>query len=149
MGNIFEKMEQAIIDGDEELCASLAQKTIDEGIDKPKYLVESVLEFPSSVISALIMETRYLFKNSVFEIVAHALNIHREDIKSDQKLNRIIERSHDNMNVNVEELYYNRVKTIYGEIIRYATTAQSKLKLSKNIKQDIKAKQFIAIKDIV
>ena len=33
MGNIFEEMEQAIIDGDEELCASLAQKTIDEGID--------------------------------------------------------------------------------------------------------------------
>ena len=32
MGNIFEEMEQAIIDGDEELCASLAQKTIDEGI---------------------------------------------------------------------------------------------------------------------
>jgi trimethylamine corrinoid protein len=33
MGNIFEEMEQAIIDGDEELCVSLAQKTIDEGID--------------------------------------------------------------------------------------------------------------------
>jgi trimethylamine corrinoid protein len=33
MGNIFEKMEQAIIDGDEELCASLAQNTLDEGID--------------------------------------------------------------------------------------------------------------------
>jgi trimethylamine corrinoid protein len=33
MGNIFEEMEQAIIDGDEELCASLAQKAIDEGID--------------------------------------------------------------------------------------------------------------------
>jgi len=114
------------------LIKFLKDKTIEEGIDKPKYLVESVLEFPSSVISALIMETRYLFKNSVFEIVAHALNIHREDIKSDQKLNRIIERSHDNMNVDVEELYYNRVKTIYGEIIRYATTAQSKLKLNKN-----------------
>ena len=33
MGNIFEEMEQAIIDGDEELCASLAQKTIDENFD--------------------------------------------------------------------------------------------------------------------
>ncbi|MCP4630545.1 MAG: dimethylamine corrinoid protein 3 [bacterium] len=33
MGNIFEEMELAIIDGDEELCASLAQKAIDEGID--------------------------------------------------------------------------------------------------------------------
>ena len=33
MGNIFEEMELAIIDGDEELCASLAQKAIDEGLD--------------------------------------------------------------------------------------------------------------------
>ncbi len=33
MGNIFEEMEQAIIDGDEELCTSLAQKTIEESID--------------------------------------------------------------------------------------------------------------------
>jgi len=33
VGNIFEQMELAIIDGDEELCASLAQRTIDEGID--------------------------------------------------------------------------------------------------------------------
>jgi trimethylamine corrinoid protein len=33
MGDIFEEMELAIIDGDEELCASLAQKAIDEGLD--------------------------------------------------------------------------------------------------------------------
>jgi trimethylamine corrinoid protein len=33
MGNIFEEMELAIIDGDEELCASLAKKAIDESID--------------------------------------------------------------------------------------------------------------------
>ena len=36
MGNIFEQMELAIIDGDEELCASLAQRTIDESIDPAK-----------------------------------------------------------------------------------------------------------------
>ena len=33
MGDIFKEMEQAIIDGDEELCASLAQKAIDENVD--------------------------------------------------------------------------------------------------------------------
>ena len=35
------------------------------------------------------------------------------------------------MHVDVEDLYYHKVKTIYGEIIRYATTAQTKFKLSK------------------
>ncbi len=33
MGNIFEDMEQAIIDGDEELCANLAHQAINENID--------------------------------------------------------------------------------------------------------------------
>jgi len=33
MENIFNEMEQAIIDGDDALCASLAQKAIDENID--------------------------------------------------------------------------------------------------------------------
>ena len=64
MGNIFEEMEQAIIDGDEELCASLAQKTIDESLDPSeaieKGFAKDVLEhFPGkkphiNTISSLI-----------------------------------------------------------------------------------------------
>jgi phosphate:Na+ symporter len=103
----------------------------EKDIHEPKYLNESVLEFPASAISALRKESKYLFKKAIFEIVAHALNIHREDIKSDLKLKKIVKQSHEDMNTDVEELYYTKVKTIYGEIIKYATTAQSRLKLSK------------------
>ena len=102
----------------------------EKDIHEPKYLNESVLEFPASAISALKKESKYLFKKAIFEIVAHALNIHREDIKSDLKLKKILKQSHEDMNTDVEELYYTKVKTIYGEIIKYATTAQSRLKLS-------------------
>ncbi len=35
------------------------------------------------------------------------------------------------MRNDVEDLYYKKVKVIYGEIIRYATTAQNDLKLNK------------------
>ena len=107
------------------------KERINKDIDEPKYLVESVLEFPSSAISALINESKYLYKNAIFEIVAHGLNIHREDIKSDKKIKAIVEKSTKNLNINVDELYYKKVKIIYGEIIRYATLAQTKLKLSK------------------
>ena len=101
----------------------------EKDIHEPKYLNESVLEFPTTVISALRKESKYLFKKAIFEIVAHALNIHRGDIKSDLKLKKIVKQSKEDMNTDVEELYYTKVKTIYGEIIKYATTAQSRLKL--------------------
>ena len=109
-------------------------------IDEPKYLNEAVLKFPGSLISALMNESKYLYKNAVFEIVAHALNIHREDIKSDEKVKNIIKKSTKNLQTDVENLYYKKVKTIYGTIIRYAITAQNDLKLNK--------KEIIAISDI-
>ncbi len=102
-----------------------------QDVDEPKYLNEAVLEFPGSVISSLINESKYLYKNAIFEIVAHALNIHRDDIKSDKKVKTIVKTSTEDLHIDIEDVYYKKVKTIYGEIIRYATTAQSKLKLNK------------------
>ena len=109
----------------------------DKDIDEPKYLNEAVLEFPGSVISSLINESKYLYKNAIFEIVAHGLNIHREDIKSDEKIKRIIKKSTKDMHVDIEDLYYKKVKSIYGEIIRYAATTQNNLKLNENQNQTI------------
>ncbi len=107
------------------------KEKIEKDIDEPKYLNEAILEFPATAISSLIKESKYLYKNALFEIVAHALNIHREDIKSDKRIKKIIKKSTEDMQVDVENLYYKKVKTIYGEIIRYATTAQNSLKLTK------------------
>ncbi len=109
-------------------------------VDEPKYLNEAVLKFPGSAISSLINESKYLYKNAVFEIVAHALNIHRNDIKSDKKVKDIVKKSHQDLQIDIEDIYYKKVKTIYGEIIKYATTAENKLKLN--------AKQINTISDI-
>ncbi len=104
----------------------------DKGLEVPKYLNESILKFPSTVVSALIKESKYLYENAVFKIVTHALNIHRKDIKSDLKPKEIIESSKEDFKTDVRDLYYSKVKTIYGEIIRYATTAQGTLKMSQS-----------------
>ncbi|MCP4977617.1 MAG: Na/Pi cotransporter family protein [Maribacter sp.] len=114
----------------EKMLLRIFKEKEEKDIQEPKYLNESILEFPASAISALRKESKYLFKRAIFEIVAHALNIHLGDIKSDLKLKKIVKQSHEDMHTNVEELYYRKVKTIYGEIIKYATTAQSRLKLS-------------------
>jgi len=109
----------------------------DKGIEVPKYLNESILKFPSTVVSALSKESKYLYEHAVFEIVTHALNVHRVDIKSDLTAKDIIKKSKKNLNTDVRDLYYSKVKTIYGEIIRYATTAQSKLKMGENMNNRI------------
>ncbi len=116
----------------ESILLRFFKEKIDKDIDEPKYLNEAVLEFPGSVISALINESKYLYKNAVFEIVAHGLNIHREDIKSDEKAKKIVKKAMKDMHIDVEDLYYKKVKTIYGEIIRYVATAQKNLELTEN-----------------
>ena len=116
----------------ERFLLRLIKEKVDKDIDEPKYLNETVLEVPSAVVFALLNESKYLFKNAIFEIVAHALNIHREDIKSDVKLKKAIKQSKEDMQIDVEKLYYQKVKNIYGEILKYATAAQSQLHLSEN-----------------
>lgn len=100
-------------------------------IDEPKFLTKSVLKYPETAISALIKESKYLYKNAIFEIVAHALNIHRADIKSDVKVKKIVKKSKVLFDANVRELYGTKVKNIYGQIINYATKAQSSLPLTE------------------
>ncbi len=105
---------------------------VEDDFDKPKFLNKHILEFPDSSIAALVKESKYLYKNAIFEIVAHALSIHREDIKSDQKIKKIIKASQEDMNVDVENLYYKKVKNIYGEIISYATITQINFNLTNH-----------------
>ncbi len=117
--------------------AKLVEKMVPERllpekeIDQPKYLSKETLKYPETALVTLVKESKYLFKRPVFEIVAHALNIHREDIKSDMKIKKIIKESQKDFKTDVEELYYTKVKNIYGEIIRYATSGQNTLNLSK------------------
>ena len=99
-------------------------------IEYPVYLNESVLAYPQTALRALMDESKRLFEKATFEIVAHGLNLHMTDIKGDKKLKKIVQRSKEELEVDIEELYYTKVKIIYGKIIKYATLAQSKFSLS-------------------
>jgi phosphate:Na+ symporter len=106
-------------------------KTLPEKqIDEPKFLSKETLKYPETAIISLEKESKYLFKRAIFEIVAHSMNIHRSDIKSKDKIKEILARSTEDMGIDVEELYHTKVKKIYGEIIRYASLAQSNFNLT-------------------
>ncbi|MCA0131052.1 Na/Pi cotransporter family protein [Winogradskyella alexanderae] len=117
--------------------AKLVEKIVPEEemqakeIDQPKFLSKGVLKYPETAIAAITKETKYLFKNAIFEIVSHALSIRRTDIKSDLKVKKVIKKSNVQMDTDVRELYNTKVKKIYGEIISYATKAQSNLNLTE------------------
>ena len=98
-------------------------------IDEPKYLNKAILEFPGTLVTSLEKETRYLFENPIIEIIAHALNIHRTDLISDLKIKTVVKKSQKDIEVNVRELYLRKVKSIYGQILEYATIGQAELTL--------------------
>ena len=108
-------------------------------IDEPKFLSKKVLRYPQTLIISLLNESKYLFENAIFEIVSHALNVHRGDIKSDVKIKKLVKESKKDFKIDVRELYYTKVKSIYGEIIKYATLAQSKLTLRESQNNHITA----------
>lgn len=102
----------------------------DEKIDYPKYLNESILTYPQTAIQALLNETKRLFEKTILKIVAHGLNLHTTDIKGDEKLKKVIKKSKEELEVDIEALYYSKIKIIYSKIIKYTTLAQSKFSLS-------------------
>ncbi|MFH2030030.1 MAG: Na/Pi symporter [Bacteroidota bacterium] len=99
-------------------------------ISKPKFLTDSEIHYPESAIQALLKETRHLFENS-FEIISHGINLHRTDIVSEVKLKEVIVRSNADMELNIDDIYYRKIKVLYSNIIEYATNIQSN-NLSEN-----------------
>ncbi len=106
-------------------------------MEEPKFLSEEALSYPETAIAALEQESRYLFEHAVFEIVAHALSLHRTDIWSEKKPKKVVKKSREDLQVDVRELYLTKVKRIYSEIIAYAVHAQSDLNLSEDQHQRV------------
>ena len=107
-----------------------AEEVPEKAIEEPKFLNEEMLKYPETAIATLVKETKYLYKNAVYQIVAHGLNLSREDIRSDLKAKKVVKRSTRDFQTDVRQLYITKVKSIYGEIIGFATRAQSVLKMN-------------------
>ncbi len=102
-----------------------------KSMDEPKYLIKSSLNYSITLIDALLKESKYLFKNSIFDIIAHGLQVKPAVIKSNETIKQGAVHPNDQIKFEVEALYYQKVKTIYGKIIEYATKGQSNLKLTE------------------
>ena len=75
-------------------------------------------------MAAIIRETKHLYENS-FEIITHGLNLKRSNIISSIPLDEVIQDSYSINAIDIDNFYNHKIKGIYGEIIDFATRAQS------------------------
>ncbi len=102
----------------------------DDLIEQPKYLNKNILTHPQTAYYGILNESKRLFDKTIFEVVSHGLHIQRSDIKGTDKLKDVVKKSTDNLPLDVDALYKQKIKLIYSKIIKYATLSESKFTLS-------------------
>jgi phosphate:Na+ symporter len=124
------------------------EKLEEDLIDYPRFLNQSSMAYPQTAIRALLNETKRLFEESTLKIVAHGLNLHRTDLRSEEKIKKVVEKSREEIDVDIEEMYVQKVKTIYSKIIEYATISQSQFALTPEMTREF-ARIKLANRNIV
>jgi phosphate:Na+ symporter len=99
-------------------------------IEQPHFLDKSSLNYPQTGMKALLDESLRLFEKTAFKVITHGLQVHREEFESDKELKKIIENIHQ-FELDVDAVYYNKFKNIYGKIVEYANQLQGKFDLNE------------------
>jgi phosphate:Na+ symporter len=94
-------------------------------VSKPHFLNEAVDEFPQTLESALRKEVLHLYENAA-EIIMHGLNLHRHEIYSTDNIARKVRESRAPIELDIDEDYERRVKTLYAAIVDFSTRAGTK-----------------------
>jgi phosphate:Na+ symporter len=115
------------------------------GFESARYLNNSALELPSTSIASIVNETKHLYEN-VMEIITHGLNLKRHNLFSSMPLDEVVKDTYSLNPVSIDDYYNKKIKGIYGEIIDFATRAQSMME-SRDV--EILYKIKLANRDLV
>ena len=132
----FNILNTALLIGFVDPIARIVERVVPEvlekevEIDQPVYLSKSSLEFSQTGIKALFDESLRLLQNAAYKAIAHGLSVHREDLQSDTGLKELV-KSREAIPVDIDELYATRIKSIYSQILEYATRLQSEFALEE------------------
>jgi len=98
-------------------------------VDEAMFLDDAALKYPQTAIKALYDESLRLLQNTAYMVIVNGLNVHRKDLESDRSLSELIESS-TRIDVDFEGIYLRKIKTVFGDILEFATRAQSTLELT-------------------
>ncbi|MCB1417683.1 MAG: Na/Pi cotransporter family protein [Notoacmeibacter sp.] len=97
----------------------------EEDLSQPKFLSEAVDEFPATISAAMRKEVRHLYENAV-EVILHGLNLHTHDVFSSKDIAATVAASSRPFDIDIDERYEHRIKTLYSAIVEFATRAGAK-----------------------
>jgi len=115
-------------------------------VSRPHFLNEAVDEFPQTMEIALRKEVLHLYENAS-ELILHGLNLHREQIFTTDDIERTVRQSRRAFELDLDEGYERRVKTLYSAIVEFTTRAGAK-RLDPEISERVYALRDVA-SDIV
>jgi len=115
-------------------------------VSRPLYLNEAVDEFPQTLEIALRKEVLHLYENAA-ELILHGLNLHRDQIFETDDIASLVRRSRTPIELDIDEGYEHRVKTLYSAIVEFTTRAGGK-RLAPEISDRVYALRDVA-SDIV
>ncbi len=90
---------------------------------EPKYLMDSVIDFPETLLEAVRNETIHLYDNA-FEIIAHGINLHRTQILKADELEDLINADREIHSFDLDSIYERKVKALYATILDFITRTQ-------------------------
>jgi len=93
---------------------------------EPKYLMDSVMDFPETLLEAVRNETIHLYDNAL-EIIAHGINLHRTQILQAKNLEELINNDREILDFNLDSLYERKVKALYASILEFISRAQGEI----------------------
>jgi len=87
-------------------------------IERPKYLDAVTMDVPEAAVEAVRNETIRLYDKSV-DVIANGLSIHREVYRSEVKPKRVIKKSTDIIDKDIDDMYERKIKALYGAIVEF------------------------------
>lgn len=93
---------------------------------KPLYLDSVVINIPNAAIESLKKETVHLYDNAI-EAISHSMFLHRHAFMKSTDLANAIKDVDMSIDTDISDFYANKVKSLYGEIIHYATLSQESM----------------------
>lgn len=112
---------------------------------KPMYLDNIVIAVPDAAMEAIKNETIHLYENSI-EVISHALYLHRHNYLGSHDISSVVKNSNTQINIDINEFYSKKIKSLYGEIIHFSVLAQENM--DENYKNKI-YKYKLASRDLV
>ncbi|MEK6659000.1 MAG: Na/Pi symporter [Campylobacterota bacterium] len=93
---------------------------------KPLYLDNVVINVPHAAIESIRKETIHLY-DSAIEAISHSMFLHRHDFIKSTDIANAVKNSDMSIDEDINESYANKIKSLYGEIIHYATLSQENM----------------------